>query len=43
MGEHQACDALLCLGIAIGKAEISLPRELWEVLPGRMPYFHILD
>lgn len=39
---HKTCDALLCLGIAIGKAEILMPRELWGALPGGMPYISIL-
>lgn len=39
-GEHQNIDELLALGIAIGKMAILMPddRELWQALPGGMPY-----
>lgn len=39
-GEHQNIDELLVLGTAIGKMAILMPndRELWQSLPGGMPY-----
>jgi hypothetical protein len=37
-GMHHTMEALLCLGMAIGKAGYCLPREMWAVLPGSMPY-----
>jgi hypothetical protein len=37
-GEHRVMEILFCLGIALGVAEWSLPRDLWEALPGGMPY-----
>lgn len=40
-GEHGNVDELLCLGLAIDKVEILLPREMWNVFPGGMPYFVI--
>lgn len=40
-GEHKDMDALLVLGIAIGKAEIMLPRKMWFIFPGSMPYFRV--
>jgi hypothetical protein len=40
-GEHKHMEALVCLGIAIGKVSM-LPRELWPMLPGGMPYFTVL-
>ncbi len=41
-GLHQTCDMLVCLGLAIGAVEIRFKqRELWQVLPGGMPYLQI--
>jgi len=39
---HQRMEQLFCLGMAIGKVECQLPREMWESLPGGMPYYTIL-
>lgn len=36
--EHQTMDKLVCLGIAVGKMSFLMPREMWKVLPGGMPY-----
>lgn len=40
-GEQSNVDQLLALGIAIGRAKIQIPRELWSSLPGGVPYFSI--
>jgi hypothetical protein len=40
-GEHRSIDELLCLGIAIKKAEILAPKEMWPMLPGGMPYIGV--
>lgn len=40
-GVHQICDNLICLGLAIGKVEFVMPRELWQIFPGGMPYLQI--
>ena len=40
-GEHSDIDTLLCLGTAIGKVGYPFGREMWNVLPGCMPYFTI--
>lgn len=40
-GEHRDIDSLLCLGIATGQAKILLPREMWSIFPGGMPYFSV--
>jgi len=40
-GQHQDVDTLLCMGIAIGAAKILLPRDMWSVLPGGVPYFSV--
>ena len=38
---HFTCDNLICLGLAIGKVQFLLPREVWALLPGAMPYLQI--
>jgi len=38
-GEQSNVDELICLGMAIGKCSFLMPREMWGVLPGGMPYF----
>lgn len=35
---HTVCDMLVCLGLAIGQLSFVLPRELWKIFPGGMPY-----
>lgn len=42
-GLHKVMDQLLCLGLAIKRAEYMLPRELWAPLPGGVPYFCVID
>ena len=37
-GEHANVDQLVCLGLASGKLKYLMPREMWKVLPGAMPY-----
>jgi hypothetical protein len=37
-GLHQQQERLFALGIAAGKARWLMPREMWKVLPGGMPY-----
>jgi len=37
-GEHATVDKLIVLGIAVGKVSFPFPRELWQVLPGSVPY-----
>lgn len=36
--EHPTMDSLIALGIAAGMAEFPLPREMWSILPGGVPY-----
>jgi hypothetical protein len=38
---HQTMGQLFQLGIAIGKVQSLLPREMWSMLPGGMPYYVI--
>lgn len=40
-GEHRDIDALLCLGLATKYAKLNLPREMWKMFPGGMPYFTV--
>ena len=40
---HQRMEQLFILGMAIGKVELQLPRELWNVLPGGMPYYIVKE
>lgn len=38
-GEHIHMEQLFQLGCALGLAECVLPREMWKVLPGGVPYY----
>lgn len=38
-GEHPSIDSLLALGIATDQAKILMPREMWPMFPGGLPYF----
>lgn len=38
-GLHQTMEQLFLLGMAVGKAKLLAPREMWELLPGGMPYY----
>lgn len=40
---HVAMEQLLCLGIGIKAMTYLLPRQMWDVLPGGMPYVSIID
>ena len=42
-GLHHTMDVLVCLGIASGLISFCLPREMWSILPGGMPYIVIND
>lgn len=41
-GEHKNIEELMLLGMAIQKVEYLLPRELWMILPGGLPYIVVL-
>lgn len=41
-GEHRTMESLFCLGIAAGKAKWLMPRDMWDVLPGGMPYVAVM-
>ncbi len=40
-GEHKDIEMLLALGIATGLADMLMPRDMWPILPGGMPYFSV--
>jgi hypothetical protein len=40
-GLHQQMERLFALGIATGKARWLMPREVWNVLPGNVPYVSV--
>lgn len=40
-GEHPDMDSLFVLGIGAGLAKYPLPRDMWSILPGGMPYITI--
>ena len=40
-GGQKSVDELMCLGMAIGHVKILLPRDMWGVLPGGVPYFSV--
>ena len=39
---HSVCDMLVCLGLATGLLSFVLPRNLWNIFPGEMPYVVVL-
>ena len=42
-GLHLQQDRLFCLGMAIGRVKYTMPREMWTILPGAVPYLTILE
>jgi len=42
-GMHNIMDQLFVLGQACGKVKPLMPREMWKVLPGGMPYYMVLS
>lgn len=40
-GEHPIMDDLVALGLATNMVKFPLPREMWGVLPGGVPYISI--
>lgn len=36
--EHRTMDALITLGLATNMAAYCMPREMWKMLPGSVPY-----
>lgn len=42
-GLHRSMSELFCLGMGLGLVRCLVPREMWEALPGGMPYYVVLD
>jgi hypothetical protein len=42
-GLHSTMDKLFMLGMGVGLVECQLPRDMWVVLPGGMPYYLVKD
>lgn len=42
-GEQTNAEELLLLGVGLGIVICQLPREMWSVLPGGVPYFVVND
>lgn len=40
-GLHATMEQLVVLGIASGYVKYTMPREMWKVLPGGVPYFSV--
>ena len=41
-GLHSVMEQLFALGMASSKVKCLLPRDMWKVLPGGMPYYVVL-
>lgn len=42
-GEHMDMDRLFTMGIGLNLVTFMLPRDMWNILPGGMPYIVVLD
>ena len=42
-GEHRSMEQLFMLGMACKRVRCLFPKELWFMLPGRVPYYEVLD
>lgn len=40
-GLQTIMEQLFCLGMAIDKVECPLPRDMWSILPGSMPFYMV--
>lgn len=40
--EQGSMEQLFCLGLGLGLVKSLMPREMWDVLPGGMPYYMVL-
>lgn len=40
-GEHRDMNALFVLGQGLGVVKCQLPREMWDILPGGVPYYSV--
>lgn len=42
-GLHRTMEMLFALGLGLGLVKCLLPREMWSILPGGMPYYVVVD
>ena len=42
-GLHRNMEQLFALGLAINKVKCLMPKNMWKILPGGMPYYVVLD
>lgn len=42
-GSHATMEQLVILGVGCGKMKYLLPKSMWNILPGGMPYLAVLD
>lgn len=42
-GDHSSVDKLIVLGSAIKRMSFLMPRDMWDALPGGMPYLVVKD
>ena len=40
-GSHRVCEQLVVMAIGLGLMEYCMPREMWKILPGGVPYLMI--
>ena len=40
-GSHRVCEQLVVMAIGLGLMEYCMPREIWKILPGGVPYLMI--
>lgn len=40
-GMHRVCEQLVVMAIGLGLMEYCMPREMWMILPGGVPYLKI--
>lgn len=41
-GEQPSVELLMVLGVGLKLAEYQLPKDLWKIMPGGVPYFCVL-
>lgn len=41
--EHRSMEALFVLGLGVDLVDSLLPREMWEHMPGGMPYYSVRE
>jgi hypothetical protein len=41
-GEHRNMEQLFCLGLGLKLVTEMMPRQMWKMLPGGMPYYSII-